>query len=177
VPPACDEIAQRFWRPQGFRDLRHVEEEYLVDRVERPVGNEPRADRAHESADVRLGDPIDPVVVLLGQRPGAGRGGEDLLEAGEVLWPVREVRSGALHDVPRARPDAFDTRVGMLTVRSQALPEQSDDLRWVGGPSRRFDIEVLLRDVAVHVAERVEAAREPRPGHESAELSPRASAR
>ena len=125
---------------------------------------------------MRLGDPIDPVVVLLGQRPGAGRGGEDLLEAGEVLWPVREVRSGALHDVPRARPDAFDTRVGMLTVRSQALPEQSDELRWVGGPSRRFDIEVLLPDVAVHVEERVELARELGPVLEPDEIWQRAFA-
>src|SRR5207247_10475220 len=132
VPPACYVIAQRFGRPQDFRDLRHVEEEYLVDRVERPVGSEPRADRAHESADVRLGDPIDPVVVLLGQRPGAGRGGEDLLEAGEVLWPVREMRSGALHDVTRARADAFDARVGMLAVRSQALRQQSEALRRAG---------------------------------------------
>ena len=103
-----------------------------------------------------LGDPIDPVVVLLGERPGAHRRGDDLLEASQLLGAFGQVGSCAIEGFRRARADAGDARIGKLAFRSQSLREDGQDLCWIVAPRRRFEVEVLLSDIAVHVEERFE---------------------
>src|ERR1700694_4576730 len=99
---------------------------------------------------MRLGYPVDPVVVLLGERPGAGRRRENLFEAGEILGAFGQVRSYPLEGFCPARAHTGDARIGMLTFRTQALREHGQHLCRIVAPRRRFEVEVLLSDVAMH---------------------------
>src|SRR5436309_6477648 len=81
VTPARDELAERLRHPDRARYLGHVEEEDLVRRSERAIRHEPFTKRETEAPNMGLRDAVDPVVVLLGERPGAHRRGDDLLDA------------------------------------------------------------------------------------------------
>ena len=77
--------------PEERRDLVAVEEQDVVGRGDRhrPPPSRP-ADAHRRTGGATTGPPVDPVVVDLGQRPDPARVAEQLLEAREPLWIVRQ---------------------------------------------------------------------------------------
>ena len=110
--------------------------------------------------------------MLLGERAGARRRGENLLEAGAIFGAGR-MRSRSVEDFGRDRAHAGHARIRVLANRSQALREHGKDLRRIVAPRRRFEVEVLLSDVALHTEEGIERAREFDAAFETSELDDR----
>src|SRR5438309_11223751 len=94
---------------------------------ERALCDEARREATHGPAHLRLIPAIDPVVVLLGERPGRARRREHLREARQISRPAREPLACRTRDLVGVRAESREPLIGTLAVPGKTLRDGADD--------------------------------------------------
>ena len=121
--------------PQHRLDLGCVEKEDILGRGDRAVAGEPVAEGERGSADQRLRDPVDPVVVLFGQRSGSARRGHDLVESLALRGAVEKARASARDELVGARPQSgLAVGRGLAGLGARPRGDERDEARGIVAP-------------------------------------------
>ena len=126
-----------------------MEEEDVIRLLKGPGVDEPLADAERERPKPRLGHPIDPVVVDLGERRHDAGQPVQLFECGEPLGVVGQAVAGPGSKGLGLGLEASPTVFGGLGWGRQAGAEVGDDHRRLIGPGGHAEVVHIRAEVTV----------------------------
>src|SRR6185369_5672995 len=138
---------------ERFADLADIEKGDGVDIGQRALSNQTRAEAAHGGSHPRLVPPVEPVVVLFGERTSRGHRREDLLETFEVLRTRGEMLARAPDDFVGVASLTSKTHGGVRGRLEKAHAQSADEERWIVGPGADPEAFARLSKVPVILEE------------------------